>query len=287
MHQLIDSHVHLFDLEKGKYHWLQPDSAPHWPDKHLIRRSFSQQDISLTHTVRLSGIVHIEAGFDNDRPWREIEYLEQSVSLPLRTVAGADITDANFSYTLAKLAEFHSVCGIRHILDEQAVSVLNHPRTLKNIERLAKKGWHFEAQFSASDSQATLALLHVLDTTGVKCIINHAGMIPGGTVNDAKWRENLKLLAQNPNVAIKASGWEMMGATRKWRVAQVAEIVDSLITLFGAQRVMLGSNFPLCLFSCDYHAYWQRLVECLAAKHLNALMADNAYHWYRFNQSVA
>ena len=282
MHQLIDSHVHLIDLEKGEYHWLQPDNAPHWPDKHLIRRSFSQQNISLTGPVSLKGIVHIEAGYDNSMPWREIEYLEQSVSLPLRTVAGADITDACFSDTLAKLAEFYSVCGIRHILDEQAVSVLNHPRTLENIKRLAEKGWHFEAQFSASDSQATRALLQVLNTTGVKCIINHAGMIPGETVDNAVWRDCLQHLAQNPNVAIKASGWEMMGSTRQWDISQVADIIDTLITLFGVQRVMLGSNFPLCLFSCDYPAYWQRLVNGLPAAHLNALLNENAHRWYRF-----
>ena len=282
MHQLIDSHVHLFDLEKGEYHWLQAENAPHWPDKHLIRRSFSQQDISLTDPVHLSGIVHIEAGYDNNMPWREIEYLEHSASLPLRTVAGADIIDANFSDTLAKLAEFHSVCGIRHILDEQAVSVLNHPRTLENFKRLAKRGWHFEAQFSASDSQATRTLLHVLNTTGAKCIINHAGMIPGETVDDAVWRDNLQHLAQNPNVAIKASGWEMLGSTRQWDTGQVADIIDTLITLFGVQRVMLGSNFPLCLFSCDYPAYWQRLVNSLPAEHLSALLSENAHRWYRF-----
>ncbi|MBD3585956.1 amidohydrolase family protein [Salinimonas sp. HHU 13199] len=284
MHRLIDSHVHLFDLKTGDYHWLRPENPPHWGDKSFINRSFSQQDISVTDPVTLSGIVHIEAGYDNRRPWREIDYLEQAVSLPLRTVAGADITSTSFSDTLDKLAAFKSVCGIRHILDDQAVSVLGHSLTANNMQYLADSDWHFEAQFSASDSRATQALLRLLNTTGARCIINHAGIIPGETVNTLKWRENLQLLAQSPNVAIKASGWEMMGATRQWRVAQVAEIVDTLITLFGVPRVMLASNFPLCLFTCNYGTYWQQMTGCLPLAHLKALLYENSVNWYRFNQ---
>ncbi|WP_018982829.1 amidohydrolase family protein [Salinimonas chungwhensis] len=287
MPKLIDTHVHLFDTERGQYEWLQPNNPPHWPDKHLINRSFSPHDLALPTSISLNGIVHIEAGFDNQKPWREIELVEQTVRLPLRTVAGGDITADDFSHTLDKLARFNSVCGIRHILDEQAVAVLSHPRALTNMQLLTSKNWHFEAQFSVSDSQATQCLLRLLNKTGARCIINHAGFMPGETVNASVWRKNLLCLAENPNVAIKASGWEMMGASRAWQSEQVVGIIEKLMLIFGTQRVMLGSNFPLCLFEADYNTYWQCLEDAIPALDKQALMFDNALQWYGFTLNSA
>ena len=69
---IIDPHIHLFALAQGKYHWLKPENPPFWPDKYKICRNVTEQELSLTKPLHLDGFVHIEAGFDNERPHLEI-----------------------------------------------------------------------------------------------------------------------------------------------------------------------------------------------------------------------
>jgi hypothetical protein len=122
--KIIDPHLHLFNLQKGNYAWLKPQNPPFWPDKHLINKSFIEADLWLQQPNHLSGFVHIEAGFDNQQPWREIDWLDQHCTLPFKSVAFADITTTNFGAHVDQLKQYKSLAGIRHILDEQAEQIL-------------------------------------------------------------------------------------------------------------------------------------------------------------------
>ena len=73
-HSWIDPHVHLFALQEGDYHWLKPNNPPFWPDKDVIAKSTYEHHLRRASKGKLTGFVHIEAGFDNERPWREIDF---------------------------------------------------------------------------------------------------------------------------------------------------------------------------------------------------------------------
>ena len=126
MMNIIDPHLHLFDLNKGQYHWLKAENPPFWPDKSVIAKNFREQNLKLAPPLNLAGFVHIEAGFDNQQPWREIAWLEQNCQSNFRSVASLDITlmPEIFSQQLDKLLAYKSVVGIRHILDDEALSIL-------------------------------------------------------------------------------------------------------------------------------------------------------------------
>ena len=155
--KIIDPHVHLIDLQKGDYHWLKKQNPPFWSDKQRINVSVSESELFLTDP--LAGFVHIEAGFDNKQPWREIEWLEQTCSLPFKSVACADITHKVFSKHVFTLSQYASVVGIRHILDEQAANILSTPNTLTHIKLLAEHQLSFDAQFNIQDSAAAFKML--------------------------------------------------------------------------------------------------------------------------------
>ena len=80
-HKIIDPHIHLFDLAKGQYQWLQTNNPPFWPDKHIIQKNFIEQDLKLNNNFSLEGIAHIEAGFDNESPIEEINFSVISISV--------------------------------------------------------------------------------------------------------------------------------------------------------------------------------------------------------------
>ncbi|KXI27652.1 amidohydrolase family protein [Paraglaciecola hydrolytica] len=280
---IIDPHLHLFDLELGYYQWLKSSQAPFWPDKSKIARNFSEQDLQLAADMPLVGFVHIEAGFDNQQPWREIDWLETHCQLPFKSVACADLCSAQFPDVIQQLKQRSSVVGIRHILDEDASKILNHPLTRHHFANLADLNWRFDAQLSLVDTAGVDALLQLFKQfPNVAVLINHGGWPPQRKQNAERqiWAENLQKLAEHNNVAIKMSGWEMI--ERTWNVSDISGCINTCLRVFGAERVMLASNFPLCTFSHSYTQLWQNYQRefGLTDSLWQQLSATNAAHWY-------
>ena len=283
MLELIDPHLHFFDLDKGDYRWLKAENPPFWPDKPLIARNWGESDLTLPSELTITGYVHIEAGFDNTQFWREIEWLETHNKLPFRSIACVDLTKATsqFAQDLNKLRQYSSVVGTRHILDDEADELLRLSNVQQNLKQLAEHSLIFELQMPFTNTEAVEKLdLLLTSIPNLTVIINHAGFPPN--INDClypTWANNLRLIAKHPKVAIKCSGWEM--GDRRYESNWVFAVVEQCISDFGQDRVMLASNFPLCLFSKSYSEYWQSFVS-LPDKTKKALLSHNAHKWYRF-----
>lgn len=280
MEEVIDPHLHLFDLQKGHYAWLQQEQPPNWPDKQKIAKSFTEADLVIDAPYQLSGFVHIEAGFDNQQPWRELEWLESHCTLPFKSIAFLDLTSADAEDDLLKLQAYPSLKGIRYILDDAASELLQQPQFQANLELLQAQGLVFEAQYTIVDSQATEAMSAVLSRfPDLLTVINHAGF---PTELSEEWKSAIMTLAHHENCYIKCSGWEM--TDRAWDAEKVTPLINYAIREFGLTRVMLASNFPVSELSCGYSQLWQRLLQQIKWKGFERrlLIADNAKRVYGF-----
>lgn len=282
---IIDPHLHLFDLTQGDYHWLQASQAPHWPDKNKIHNNFSEQDLELEANINLVGFVHIEAGFDNKQPHREIQWLEQTCRLAFKSIAFLDITSNNFAEQLAVLMQFKSFVGIRHILDTQLPEIFNHQNTLRNLQLLATNNLIFEAQFNiANDNDCQIFVETIKQCPNLKVVINHAGFAPNNKA-DEHYRKSLSLLASIDSCWIKCSGWEMQN--RDWQVSDVQPLIKLIIATFGIARVMLASNFPVSNLAMTYNQLWQNynaeLLNDFSCDQKKQLNVNNAKLFYRFD----
>lgn len=280
---IIDPHLHLFNLELGDYHWLQPTNPPHWPDKDVINKSFTEADLQLAKGLTLAGFVHIEAGFNNQQPELELAMLTEQCTLPFKSIAFADITGKNFAEKINTLQQYSAFIGVRHILDEQAIKILSQPRVLENLKLLDKQQLIFELQCDCSDNAVIeLLLSHLQQVPNITLVIEHCGMPHNNTVSN-DLQTGLTALASFGHCFIKCSGWEMRD--RAWQCAQAILCISQIIEIFGEHRVMLASNFPLCLFSREYQQFWQRLLttERISEKILMALCCQNANRIYRLN----
>jgi predicted TIM-barrel fold metal-dependent hydrolase len=257
--KIIDPHLHLFNLDSGQYNWLKPEHPPFWPDKHKINKSFNEQDLLLASPLTLAGFVHIEAGFNNQQPWQELAWLESHCQLPFKAIATIDLLDENFTKTLNKLRQYQCFIGGRHILDEQALSILANPLAANNLKILAEHSLLFEAQLNLTDSLAVALLAKQLEhLPELNIVINHAGVAPLNA-NEPGWNQSLKILSQFPNCWLKCSGWEM--AQRNYQVAFIEQTVNQALNYFCSDKVMLASNFPLTLFNQSYQKLWQQYLD--------------------------
>ncbi len=297
MMKIIDPHIHLFDLKKGDYDWLKTANPPFWPDKTLINKNFNEQNLLLNTPLLLAGFIHIEAGFDNQQPWRELSYLQQECQLPYAAIASINLRLDNdrFNSQLEKLSHCVNFCGVRHILDEQAFDLLNTKQVLINFSLLnnfaekRKQPLVFELQMPLDDHLSITALCDVISKhKNISFIINHAGF-PTAKIDSIEWRNwqtNLTKLAIFENIAIKCSGWEMTDRQYTYQQDWLNHNLATCFTAFGEKRMMLASNFPLCLFThTSYQDYWQSLLDTdfmrtKSMQEKSALCYRNALHYY-------
>jgi len=295
--KIIDPHLHLFNLEQGDYHWLKANNPPFWPDKSLINNSFTEKDLKLQAPFSLAGFIHIEAGFDNQQPWQELNYLQQSCQLPFNAIASIDLSlDSNsFTQQLQEISLCDCFIGVRHILDEEAFSLLNNKQVLSNIALLDtlaatnKSNLVFEVQMPLDNSHAVNALADVINRNNkLTFIINHSGFptTEVSSFNWKEWQENIAKLAAFKHVAIKCSGWEMNDRLYNKNLQWLNLILETCFNAFGEKRTMLASNFPLCLFThYNYQDYWQQLlttdfIKNISDQEKNALCYHNALRYY-------
>ena len=305
---VVDPHVHLIALADGEYGWLQPSNPPFWPDKSIIARSFSPADLTLSAPLALHAFVHVEAGFDNAHPHREVAYLEQhylssaelsvtaeravtpeqvvteklSSSTPFNTIATCDLTlpTEQFQAQIDTLSALRSCVGVRHILDEDARTLLDLPQVITNLHALAHAQLIFECQCDVTDAWVVEQIIAFHRSTSHVWVINHAGIGAYNDVNSlATWTTQMKALAQCPNIHVKASGWEMVD--RQYTADAIKPIIKQLVAIFGGERVLLASNFPLTLFRQSYQDYWQMMHDVLVELDFDetlqrALLGQNA-----------
>lgn len=298
--KIIDPHIHLFNLEQGNYSWLKADNPPFWPDKSQINKTFKASDLTLTAPLTLVSFVHIEAGFDNKQPWRELEFLEgmgleQTGNTLFSAIAAIDLTlsSQRFNACLEKLITYNSFVGVRHILDDQALSLLTNQQVLNNFTVLNSfaitldRTLIFETQLPLREPASVNTLCELIsENPKVSFIINHSGFPPANIQGQdfEHWQSSLAKIARLPNTAIKCSGWEMID--RNYSPAWFNKCLTLILKMFGAKKMILASNFPLCLLSnISYQAYWQSVVssdffQTLTEQEKSALCYDNALSYY-------
>jgi L-fuconolactonase len=286
--KIIDPHLHLFNLKQGDYQWLKADNPPFWADKKVIEKSFTEKHLQLSLPIELAGFVHIEAGFDNQQPWREIAWLESTCTLPFKSIAAINLTlpPTTFQQALKQLTQFTSVVGVRDILDDNALEYLTNPQVQVNLAQLAEQKLIFECQMSLSDLKSTAQLIKIIaKSPTLSLVINHAGWPPERSDSDAwiNWQQSIEDLSAYKNITIKCSGFEM--ANRQYLPTWQQQVIQQCITSFGLHRTMFASNFPLCLFKESYQDSWltHQNNNVFSSSELELLCYKNTLRIYKFS----
>lgn len=292
---IIDAHHHFWDPVLNYYPWLcDSDRPPHrYGDHQSIARPYLPADyLRDTAAFRLAGSVYIEADWDPRDPIGEMRYiagLRQHSGWPTVAVGKAWLDQPDAPHTLEQLAAFGFVRGIRHkprandAPADTAAGGMADPVWRRNYGLLARHGLHFELQTPYWHLHEAAALAR--DFPDTPLIINHTGM-PSDRSSEglAAWREAMRCAAQCPNVFVKLSGIGLSG--RRWSVAENRPVVRQSIELFGVDRCMFGSNYPvdsLCASFEDIFSGFAHMVADLSVPEQRQLFHDNARRLYRMD----
>jgi len=288
---VVDTHHHIW-LRKDVPWLAEPPIPRMFGDYFGIRRDYPVEEFMLD--VQPQGVtksVHVTANWG--RPLEESRWLQSIADkhgFPHGIVANADLTDPDIDVKLKEQKQFPNMRGVRQMLywdsDPVRQSVprpdfCNAPEFRRGFALLEKHDLSFELQVYAG--QAAYAAELIKAYPNVRIILVHAGMLTArNTQAIEQWRSALTTMAAFPNLHVKLSGLGMFngGVT----LPQARQVIRDTIQIFGIERTIYGSNFPLEKLHASYAdffgVYRTVLAEYSEAKQ-RAVLHDNAVKFYR------
>lgn len=299
---IVDSHHHLWDLSRPGYGWLQDAYDPSsflLGEYRPICRDFLPQDFRQRwQGLPVVGSVHVEAECDRSLALAETAWLHEihaAHGLPHAVVAWVDLLAPDAPERLAEQARFPLVRSIRFkpVTARQAgTSVAGQPGALDDplwpsaLQHLLRHGlaWDLRVPFWHLEEAARVVaqcpeLPVVLEHTGLPWDRSAAGL--------AQWRRGLQALAACPRVELRLSEFGLRGAP--WDAAGNIAVVREALAIFGWQRCMFGSNFPVASLRVDYRSLVGMMataLQDLPAHAQRAVWHDNACRFYRLRPAA-
>ena len=293
MTEIVDAHHHIW--RQADLPWLQGPMQPRiFGPYEPIRRDYSigefLSDLAGSNVVRS---VYVQTNWANDRFEDEVAWVERTAretGWPHAIVAFADFAVDDVRPQLDRLTRHPLVRGVRMQLHwhenplyrfATRADLCADPVIRRNIARLADYGWSFDLQVFAPQMAEAACLARACPN--VTFILQHAGMLedlsPQGR---SAWRAGITRLAACPNLVSKLSGLGTF--TRRNDPAHVADIVEETVAIFGAERCLFGSNFPIEKLWTNYSSLieaYRAATRALEADQRKAIFKTTAMRVYR------
>lgn len=272
---IADAHLHVWDPQAHYYPWLcdQPPIAFRYGDYGALRRRYLVEDYRAdTAGWPVVRGVYVEAEWDPADPLGEMHFISKihkETGFPTVAVAQAWLHREDCAAVLEAQAKHPFVRAVRH---KPKPAMMDDARWRSGYARLAPLGLHFELQVPWRQLGEAARLARDFPDTTIA--LNHAGL--PSDPEFSSWREAMTGLAACPNVAVKISGLGKVTAKR--------EVVLAAIELFGAQRAMFASNFPvdgLCASFSEIYSTFDAITRGFSDAERRALFHDNAVRIYR------
>jgi L-fuconolactonase len=240
----IDSHQHFWRYEPVDYSWIADDMA-------VLKRDFLPAHLSpLLSSAGFHGCVAVQARQSTE----ETDFLLGLAAQHdfIRGVIGwVDLKSEDVSTVLRKYSAFSKFRGVRHVLqDEPDDEFMLQPNFKRGIAALREFNLTYDLLVFPRQLQAAATLVEAFPNQPF--VLDHIGKPPIKTREIEPWRTLVERLAKFPNVFCKLSGMVTEAIPGKWAPLDFHPYLEAVIAAFGLERVMIGSDWPVCLLSGEY-----------------------------------
>jgi predicted TIM-barrel fold metal-dependent hydrolase len=277
--KIVDTHQHLWDLDLFRYSWLQ--ALP------TLNRSFRMNDyLDATKGLDVVKSVHLEADVDESLMLEETRHvlkLSEQPDNPLEGVVACGRPESkSFQTYLEKIVGHRKLKGIRRILHTQPDDLGRGKTFVENVASLATFGLSFDVCVLAR--QLPVAIDLVSHCPHVTFILDHCGVPQVKEKILDPWRSHIAELAKYSNVFCKVSGLVAYAEPATWTADELRPYVEHVISCFGWDRVVFGSDWPVCTISASYAEWLEALLSITRSAgeaNQKKLFHDNAIRIYR------
>ncbi len=240
---MIDAHHHLWDPSRREYPWMAGDTlAP-------IRRPYTADDLrAVTKAAGVHATVLVQT-VSSEEETAEFLATAAAEAVIAGVVGWVDLTASDVADRLAALDG--PLVGVRHqVENEPDDDWLLRPEVLAGLSAVAAAGLAFDllvrpAQLPAA-TEVALRLPHL------RLVLDHAAKPPIAAGEWEPWASAVAALAVRENVVCKLSGLVTEADWTGWEVGHLRRYVDHVLDVFGPERLLFGSDWPVCELAASY-----------------------------------
>ncbi len=290
---LVDAHHHLWDLTAVHYPWLEAKGEARFfgqPDP--IRKNYLINDFIKDHQHQITQSIHIQVGATNSLAETAlISSLSQTNQptankFPSAAVVAIDMKQPSIEAQINAHLAYDIVRGARDIIGKSAEENRSLPKFkakvwLNNWRTLANHGLSFDLQLTSDQYQVVLETLEKVPELKV-AICHFASPWEQSSSGFNYWKTQMKAFAELPNCYMKLSGFSMF--KHVFDSESFIRYAHAAIDIFGPQRCMFGSNFPvdkLYISYADLVAQWHEIIARYNTIEANYLAEKTASNFYQ------
>lgn len=272
---IIDSHQHFWKYNPEKHSWIDDDMS-------VIRRDFLPSDLKTVYDDNgIDGCVAVQA----DQTLIENEFLLNLASKNnfIKGIVGwVDLRHNNVESDLEKYNEVDKIKGFRHVVQgEPDHNFLLRPHFSRGISLLEK--YNFTYDILVFPHQLGAVLEFVKKFPNQKFVIDHIAKpyIKDGFYDG--WATLMKAIAKHENVSCKLSGMVTEADFKTWNENQLEPYMHLVLNAFGSNRVLFGSDWPVCLVASNYKRIKETVTHFIASLSIDeqkSIMGENAIKFY-------
>lgn len=270
----IDAHQHFWRYSEADYPWIPRGSALH--------RDWLPSDLEALQTrLGLDGSVAVQARQSLD----ETEWLLGLADANPRVVGvvgWVDLRSACLGEQLDRFVGNPLFCGVRHVVQDEPDGFLMGESVLGGLRRLADRRVAYDVLVYARQLGDVLRMTDAVP--GLRMVMDHGAKpdIRGGEFS--RWRRDLAEFGVRGETFCKLSGLVTEADWAAWTVEELKPYFDAIFEIFGVERVMWGSDWPVCLHAASYERWYGTVLEFVESRYpraLEAVFGGNCARFYR------
>jgi L-fuconolactonase len=252
----IDAHHHLWRYSAQEYEWLDESMKS-------LRRDFLPQDLArVMASAGIDGTVAVQARQTMDETRWLLDLAEKSDVI--RGVVGwAPIAGEDFPEVMEEFENRPKLKGLRHVIQaEKDENYILRADFNAGIEAMQGSGLVYDILIY--ERQLAQTIDFVDEYPNQVFVLDHVAKPLIGQGVMEPWSENLHELALRRNVWCKVSGMVTEADWATWTPEALRPYLDTVVDAFGADRLMAGSDWPVCLVATEYARWFEVLREYFA-----------------------
>ncbi|MGC4785774.1 amidohydrolase family protein [Micromonospora zamorensis] len=281
---IVDAHHHLWVRARHPQPWIDPVTMA------AIDADFEPAD--LAPVARAAGVTAtvVVQSIASEAETVDLLAVAAGDALVRGVVGWVDLTADDVAQRLERLRAApggERLVGIRHLVQSETdPAYLDRPDVRRGIAAVGAAGLVFDLLVRQHQLPMAARLAH--DLPEVRFVLDHLGKPALGRPEMTEWTRGLRALAASPNTTAKLSGLVTEVERSPWTTEDLRPAVEGALDTFGPDRLMYGSDWPVCLLASSYPRWVEALAELLG-DHDEAdqalLWGDTARRVYRLEAS--
>jgi L-fuconolactonase len=271
----IDSHQHFWKYNAQNHTWINDDMK-------VIQKDFMPSDLApILKAHQFDGCVSVQVD-QNDEENAFLLKLANENDFIKGVVGWVDLQSNDVDDKLEEYAENQKMKGFRHIVQGESDSeFMLRPKFKNGIAALS--AYNFTYDILIYHYQLEQAIQFVKFFPEQKIVIDHIAKPDIKSGEYAQWQTNIKKIALHQNVYCKVSGMVTEADWHDWKETDFKIYLDTIVKAFGTDRIMYGSDFPVCLLAANYEqqlSIVNNYFEAFSNVEKKKIMGGNAVKFY-------